>query len=606
MSSDSTAKRKQSVLKIVLISLLVVLSVSAILVYQNFNRLLADALMKTFNSSIISDVYELKFEKLRVNPFEGSVRVVNVVLQPREKPLKDYPYINSSMRLEAERLTLLNVEIFTLLRSNQLEVERISIVKPDINFQTNGSHYNLFPFSDTTSVTTEENQNEKKSIRAFTLKEFELIDASFHTLNSNKEREFNIQQFSISLNDLLVSPGQREYLTSFSKIVLSIGEFSGSLNKGPIQHVGFNDFKIGIDSLEMKLTLDTMTYRFHDFNSEIHNLDIQTADSLFHVTLQSFDLSYQSKSIQVKAVSFTPNVSHAVLQKDYQYQHTEFSGTVGTLDMMQVNFDSLLYARKIFIDEILLDKVKASIFKDKTKPLDTTRFPAYLGQTIMNIPLPVLIRHVKATHVELANTERIPDKTNAKVYITRATLEVNNITNLDPKASLTMSADAYVNNKARFKASLTFQYSKPQFAFEGVVQKFKLPDLNALIQAYTPAKIHQGILDELTFSGVAEKTNASGTLKFLYHDLVLDIEFQKAKWSNGLISFAANSILDSGNPSSADLPPRIVKFHIERDMNKGFVNVLIKSILNGLKETMIMSKENRKSYQSAKKKKAAG
>jgi hypothetical protein len=35
-------------------------------------------------------------------------------------------------------------------------------------------------------------------------------------------------------------------------------------------------------------------------------------------------------------------------------------------------------------------------------------------------------------------------------------------------------------------------------------------------------------------------------------------------------------------------------------MNKGFVNVVIKSILNGIKETMIMSKENRKAYKKAK------
>jgi hypothetical protein len=36
-------------------------------------------------------------------------------------------------------------------------------------------------------------------------------------------------------------------------------------------------------------------------------------------------------------------------------------------------------------------------------------------------------------------------------------------------------------------------------------------------------------------------------------------------------------------------------------MNKGFVNILIKSVLNGLKETMIMSKENKKAYKQAKK-----
>jgi uncharacterized protein YaaN involved in tellurite resistance len=36
-------------------------------------------------------------------------------------------------------------------------------------------------------------------------------------------------------------------------------------------------------------------------------------------------------------------------------------------------------------------------------------------------------------------------------------------------------------------------------------------------------------------------------------------------------------------------------------MNKGFVNIIIKSVLSGLKETMIMSKENKKAYKKAKK-----
>jgi len=42
------------------------------------------------------DASELKFENLQVNVFEGSIRVRNVSLQQREKPLQDYPSINSS------------------------------------------------------------------------------------------------------------------------------------------------------------------------------------------------------------------------------------------------------------------------------------------------------------------------------------------------------------------------------------------------------------------------------------------------------------------------------------------------------------------------------
>ena len=72
-------------------------------------------------------------------------------------------------------------------------------------------------------------------------------------------------------------------------------------------------------------------------------------------------------------------------------------------------------------------------------------------------------------------------------------------------------------------------------------------------------------------------------------------------WKNSVVAFAANAVLDSSNPGSADLPPKVVKFNIQRDMNRGFVNVVIKSLLNGLKETVLMSKDNRKAYKQAKK-----
>src|SRR6478736_3513828 len=603
MSTEGSPKKKKWFgVRILLIAILSILFLAGFFLYINVNRLLSEALLKSFNSNIISDVYELKFEKLTINPLERSLRVYNATLQPREKPLNDYPYINSSFSLKAERLTLINVELFSLLRSNILNVERIAITKPDVELQLNGSNYVLLPFNDSTFVARESEGTKKISIGTFNLVEFQLIDASLHTINSNKQREFEIKKFNFSLYDLIIGQQEREYMTSFNRVVLGIGDFNGSLQKGPVQQIGFNNFNIGIDSLNLQLTKDTLIYRFHDFRVGVDSLDIQTTDSLFHVTMKSFVLSYQEKSINLKAVSFKPNVSHAALQKDHQFQHVEFSGSVATLNMIHVNFDSLLYAKKFFIDDILIDSVEASIFKDKTKSLDTTRFPIYLDQSITNISQRVLIKNVKATHVQLANTERLPDSTLAKVKITRATVDVKNITNLDPKGSLTIEADAYIEGKAHFIASLNFPYSKPQFGFQGVVKKFNLVDLNSLIQNYTPVKINTGVLDELTFSGLAENTKASGTLKFLYHDMNIDIELQKAKWTSGLLAFAANTVLASSNPGSADLPPRVVQFHIDRNMNKGFVNVLIKSILNGLKETMIMSKENKKTYKEAKQK----
>jgi hypothetical protein len=91
-------------------------------------------------------------------------------------------------------------------------------------------------------------------------------------------------------------------------------------------------------------------------------------------------------------------------------------------------------------------------------------------------------------------------------------------------------------------------------------------------------------------------------MKYLYHDLDIDLALkEQAKWKSAVLSFAANTILPTANPSSADMPSRIVQFDIERDMHKSFINVILKSLFAGLKETMVMSKENRKENREAKK-----
>ena len=597
-----TTSKKWPVKRTILISVIVILALAGIFFYQNFNRLLSDALLKSFNSSVISDVYELKFEKLRANLFEGSIKVYNVSFIPREKPLQDYPYINSSFQFTTDKISLERVDLQTLLSLNKLILEKILIAKPDVKVTLNGKRHIMLPFAETTEVKSTDGEKKKRPLSSFTLKEFKLTDARVHTSNSGMQREFNVNNFSIILHELTLNQQPGKYQTSVKGAALSIETFSGHLKKGALKSIGFNDFRIGIDSIAVQLTMDTLIYRFHDFNTEVHDLDIQTRDSIFHIGMKSFDLSYKNQSVKLKDVSFKPNLSHAAIQKNYKYQHTEFSVSVGKLDLKAVDFDSLIYGQKLFVSEVEMEEVKAAIFKDKTKPMDSTRYPVYLAQTIRTIKMPLRIHKLGAKKVELENTERKPDSTLATVKISKAKVEVENITNLAPKEKLVMRTNAFINDKVQFYTTLAFSYSKPQFSFEGKIGKFNLPDLNPLIQAYTPAKINEGIADEISFSGMAEEKTASGTMKFLYHNLNVDLELkQQAKWKSDLIAFAANTALNANNPVSPGSAPRIVKFQTARDMNKGFVNVIIRSVLNGLKETMIMSKENRKTHKEAKK-----
>lgn len=604
MSTGSQVpKRKWPVGRVVVFSILILLLLAGLFLFRNLNQLLTNALYQSFNKSVISDVYELKFEDLQVNLLAGSIRVEEVSLAPRATPLKEYGYINSSFSLATETLLLEGVEIRTLLKEKRLIVTNVLIDNPDIEFLLNGKRHVMVPFKDSAQVSTERAGDSKRPLESFGLKKFALRNATFHSLNTYKKREFNIQGLDFSILGLSIAENQREYSASFNAVQLGMAQTKGYLKKGGISSLGFEDFELRFDSGQARLTLDTVIYGFQDIHSKLSNLHIQTKDSLFHLAMKSFQLSYKNKQIQLSEISFTPNVTHAVIQRQFQFQHTEFSGQAGSIELKNFNFDSLLYGGKLFIDAVEVYHVKAKIFKDKTKPLDTMRFPVYLGQSIRGIKLPVQIGRVTATNVVLENTERKPDSTLAQVALTKARVEVENLTNQTTRLPLRLHANAAINDKVRFKANLAFSYTKPEFSFEGQIDTFRLVDLNPLIQAYTPASIKEGIADEIMFAGIANEKNATGTMRFLYHNLEVDLNLQhQARWKSSIIAFVANTVLNSHNPYYPGAVPREVKFSVERDPNKGFVNVIIKSILNGLKETMIMNKENRKANKEAKNK----
>src|SRR5688572_11653558 len=590
-------RTKRIILRITAVFLLLIIA-GGVFLYYNLNRLLTNALTKSFNSNIISDVYELKFEKLSVNLFSGNVSVYNVKLNQLENSLHDYPYINSSLLLSTQKMILKNVQIMNLIRTNILMLDKIEIIEPEVKFRIENKIPVFFPFKDTTA--TKVKKTNKRFIEAFVLKEFNMVNASFHSDNLAKERDINISNVDFSLRDLVIDQQPGRDILSYKNVHISVGEFTRNLKKKAVKNLHFKDFKIYIDSLHVEQTTDTSIYHFADFSTGLKELDLQTADSLFHLTMQSFDVSYKDRSIKLSGVVFKPNVSDARLQARFPYQHAHFSGSVNNLNMVGVNFDSLIRKGKILIDEMNLDKVSAAIFKDNTKPVDKNRIPQFLGQSIKAIKPPLFIKQINATNVTLVNRERNPDGSYATAHLNRSRLEVKNMTNLPTREMLTLKADAYLENKAHVNATLNFDYTKPQFSFNGRVQSFNLPDLNQLIQAYTPASIHKGTMDEMTFSGIAHHTRSSGTMKFLYHDLDVDIDLEgKAKWKSTVISFGANTVVPSANPAE-DKPQRIVTFQVERNMYKSFINLLIKSVLAGLKETMIMSKENKQTYREKK------
>src|SRR5690606_13066537 len=104
---------------------------------------------------------------------------------------------------------------------------------------------------------------------------------------------------------------------------------------------------------------------------------------------------------QMSGLVFKPNFSNAEIQKNYKFQQAHFSGTISSLNVTGMDFNSMIYDNRLFVEEIALDSVSVAVYKDNTKPKDLQNFPEYLSQTIAKIETPVRINTVKATNVNL-------------------------------------------------------------------------------------------------------------------------------------------------------------------------------------------------------------
>lgn len=586
---------------VILISMVAVLVIAVVFVYFNFTRMLSSALLSSFEKSLVSDVYELKFDGLHVNLFEGDIRISNVIFQPASKPLNNYAYINSTIKLTAGKLLLKNVKIKQLLKTQTLDLDKIEIDNPEIRLTLAGNIHVFFPFNDSTSVAG--TGSKKKSVKAFHLQKFELNNANFSATNSFEQREFEIKNVNFAFNELFVNPHVGMDSLSCKAIELSIESLTGRLLKSPVRTIEFKNYTFKIENVAVQKSIDTVMYQFDDFNTAFHNLAVNTKDSIFNLSIREFGLSYREKSLKLEDVEFKPNISESEMQKRSKYQSTQFAVSVGSLELIKWELDSLIRAKKLIIQEVILDSASAEIFKDKTKPLDMNRFPSYPGQQIAALKIPLHISKVTVRNSKILNRERKPDASYAKVTVNNLQATATNITNLSDNEPLILKGTALLENAAPFSITLKFDYSKPQFSIDARISKFNLKSLNTLLKSYSPASIHSGVVDEISFSGTAFKSSATGHLKFLYHDLNIDLQLhEQAKWKSTLGAFAANTYLHSANPVSAGQPEKVVKYETQRDMNKGFINIILKSLLSGLKETMIMSKDNRKAFQEAKKK----
>lgn len=596
------SKLSRKVLWIIALTVILILTVGSFYIYRNFNRLISNAIMQSFNSNVISDVYDLSFDQLNINIITGDVKIRNVVIAPKKVPLQPYPYINSSFVLQTRRVDLSSVDIYTLIKHNRLQVSTVEIEMPEIYVQLKGKNHVLFPFKAGDKSSEARIEQLKKYLDSYFLKEFVLRDASLTMEDEHEGRSYKIGALNIFVSDIQLNQQPGVDSLTFRKADLGMRDFVIHAKTGNFNSMTSKRYELGIDTFAIQQRPDTFDYQVANYKTQISDWELVTADSIYVISAQSVELSQREKALHISNAVMKPALSHDEFNKLHKFQKELYSISVKKVELLNISFDSLRFYRTILIGKVNLDSADVLIYRDKTKEVDLKRFPEFPGQQINSIGIPLTIKELNISESALEYQEKKTDGDLASVKLRRLSLNAQNISNQMAASRLSVKLNGYLENKIPFDLGLLFSYKNAEFSFKGALKPFELKDLNRVIEGFAPANVKNGFVDAITFSGNGYKRNATGEMEFLYHDLGLTIDLKKySKLKNSLISFAANSYLNSSNPASIDKAARVVKSDVERDVNKGFMNLVIKSVVSGLQETMLPSRENRKLNRETKK-----
>ena len=590
-------KRKR-IVSGVLIALFLVIASGLFYINSNFNKLISSKIHTLYNQSEAAHYYKLSFDKLRVNIISQNVRVYNVSFEPKTEQQAAFFKENGSVDIRFGKIIIKNASIFDFLSNNDISIKEFKVKDSKITTYETAENFHPFAF-----IKKKENNDSLQiqiAVQNINIDKAELL----YYKNNIAKVENSFDNFNMEVKELLLIK-DKSFTFSFESLMASLNDISYRGIKGSF--ISMHQFQIGASNFMSHNKEGIFEFDFKDLAFHISNPQFITADSVYTISANRLTIDKQSKQLLIYNAVVYPNLSEKEFMQHYKYQKLRPELKVQYIRLSNINFDKLVDNKGLFADSLIVSGTQAELYKSKFKPINSRRFPNYLALQFKSIKYPLKIKVVKAEDVNIDFTLQHEDGHLSHVVVNKLQGKLKNVQNKNSKQNLYLSASGSLENSIPFSVKLVFSYSRDYFTYKGQIFKSNLTSVSKMINSFAPVQIKSGIIKSLKFQGIVNRTDSRGVMTFVYNDLKLIIDNneleKKKRFGNHIISFAANTYLLSNNPTAMNMPPREVRFFARRDMNKGFIHILVQSVLSGVKETVVPSRENRQRYKQVKRKK---
>ena len=533
-------KKKYKIAIGIIVGLAILILLASIIV----SRIISTKVTELLEEQNIENLH-LSIERTKFSLFDRSLVFSEIHLGPKDSSmvkLKNNELGKQSLqKLSISRLKLRGIQLSPLIFSKKLKINKIIIDDPLFQQISNGKKQTL---------KTDKKPLELDSIHLKQLKGFRL--------DRIKITNLKVQMLDINTNKITFENKPLNFeVTGFKLEGLSENYFKLS----PVsESFEMTRIKVDFPNIKYSFSIDALKYHFGEDHLQINNL------------------------------KYKPLVNKLTLANSYIYNTDLFNIVIKDLKIYNFDLEKAFENKGFYMDSIKMSEVSVEIYKDKRKPFDLSRRPKFPQQLLREMKSPLLIPKISLEKSELIYEEKLEDK-NILMKATMNDLKVNlfNVTSIKKyrEAPLKIDLSSKFMGKADLHVDMLLPLADNQetFYFSGFLGPSSMTYYDSAIIPAIGLKVLNGRIESLSFKASANNYKSQGTMKLKYHDLEAEVFKPKNSEKSGFLSWSVNNLIHKSNPGkNGELREATMKF--DRDLYKGFGNILWKTVQSGIVNTI--------------------
>lgn len=243
---------------------------------------------------------------------------------------------------------------------------------------------------------------------------------------------------------------------------------------------------------------------------------------------------------------------------------------------------------------IVIDSAELYSFRDKRMPFRETKNKPLPMEALKSLKLAVEIDSISITNTKITYEEFPPEGfKSGKVIFETLNATLTNVSNKvyynKPKFA-TLRASAKLMGKGLIQASFYLPIDDGPYRAEGKISSMNLSHLNRVLENLAFISVERGRLNELYFNFNYTDKLSTGNLMINYADLKINgLKKEKSAEKNDLKSFVINVLIKDSKDKNTPAEKRTGTISFERDRKRQIFNYWWKSLLSGIKGSVLQN-----------------